>query len=153
MSVDMYAMAEVPTEVASDELNSMRVSKIAAGHSLAACITDDGRLYYWGMSLFLEPEYVNALLHTKVVDVACGDDYWMALGEDGLLYSYGSGKAGVLGTPIPPPTVVMGRELSIPFQAKQRRQNQACLVEALADKRVTQVSAGWKHAAALVVDV
>lgn len=132
--MDMYAMSEVPSEVVSDELASKTVSKIAAGHSLAACITTKGDLYYWGMSLYLEPEYVNALVHTKIVDIACGDNYWMALGDDGLLYSYGSGKTGVLG------------------EAGVRQQNQARLVEALADKKVTSVSAGWKHVAVLVED-
>ena len=132
MAVDMYAMAEVPSEVVSDELNALRVTKIAAGHSVAACITDKGGLYYWGMSLYLEPEYVNALAHTKIVDVACGDNYWVALGEDGLVYSYGSGKTGVLG------------------ELGARQQNQAKLVEALANKKVTRLSAGWKHVAALV---
>ena len=132
MSVDMYAMADVPTELVSDEVNSMRVTKIAAGHSLAACVTKEGRMYHWGMSLYLEPEYVNSLVHTKVVDVACGNDYWMALADDGLLYSYGIGKTGVLG------------------EAGAKRQNQATLVEALADKKVTRVSTGWSHVAVLV---
>lgn len=130
----MYAMSEVPSEVISDELAAKTVTKVAAGHSLAACLTDQGELYYWGMSRYLEPEYVNALVHTKIVDVACGDDYWMALDHEGKLYSYGAGKSGVLGE----------------IGAKQ--QNQAALLEELADKKVVSVSAGWKHVAALVED-
>jgi len=134
MAVDMYAMSEVPSEVVSDELAMKKVVKVAAGHSLAACLTDKGELYYWGMSLYLEPEYVNALVHTQIVDVSCGDDYWMALGVDGRLYSFGSGKTGVLG------------------EEGVKQQNQAALLEALADKKVVSVSAGWKHVAAIVED-
>mmetsp|Transcript_4965 Transcript_4965/g.5760 ORF Transcript_4965/g.5760 Transcript_4965/m.5760 type:complete len:386 (-) Transcript_4965:45-1202(-) len=88
MAVDMYAMSEVPSEIVSDNLNSKTVKKIAAGHSLAACITNQGELYFWGMSLHLEPEYVAALAHAKIVDIAIGDDFWLALDDDGILYTY-----------------------------------------------------------------
>jgi alpha-tubulin suppressor-like RCC1 family protein len=84
------------------------------------------------MSLYLEPEYVGGLVHTKIVDISCGDDYWIALDKDGKLYAYGAGKTGVLG------------------EANVKQLNQPRLIEALADQNVKSVSAGWKHAAAVV---
>ena len=66
------------------------------------------------------------------MDVGCGQDFTLALAEDGKLYSFGTGKTGVLG------------------QASVKELNEAKLVEALADKKVTSISAGWKHAACLV---
>jgi alpha-tubulin suppressor-like RCC1 family protein len=132
LAVDMYAMTSVPEPIEADELVNRRVTKIAAGHSHAACITDNGELFYWGMTLHLEPVRVDALLHTKIVDVVCGQDYTLAVDHDGRMYSFGKGKTGVLG------------------QGSVKRLNQPAVMEALENVEVVQVSAGWKHAAALV---
>lgn len=132
MAVDMYAMESIPAPIESGQLEGLQVTKIAAGHSHAACIVDSGRLFFWGMTLHLEPELVTSLLHTKIVDVACGENYTIALGEDGNLYSMGQGKTGALG------------------QASVKQLNQAQLIESLVDKSVLSMSAGWKHVACLV---
>ncbi|GAX23990.1 hypothetical protein FisN_26Lh055 [Fistulifera solaris] len=140
LAVDMYAMQSVPEPIQADELLGRRVVKMAAGHSHAACVTESGELFYWGMSLYLEPVRMDSLLHTRIVDVACGQDYTLAVDEDGKLYSFGQGqtltsKRGVLGL------------------GSVGRADQAVWVEALDGKKVTQVSAGWSHAACLVEDV
>ena len=62
----MYAMESIPAPIESGQLEGLQVTKIAAGHSHAACIVDSGRLFFWGMTLHLEPELVTSLLHTKV---------------------------------------------------------------------------------------
>ncbi len=139
LAVDMYAMQSVPEPIQADELLGRKVVKMAAGHSHAACITVSGELFYWGMSLYLEPVRMDSLLHTRLVDVACGQDYTLAVGEDGKLYSFGQGqtltsKRGVLGL------------------GSVGRADQAVWVEALDGKKVTQVSAGWSHAACLAED-
>jgi alpha-tubulin suppressor-like RCC1 family protein len=133
MAVDMYAMEQVPSPIDSDELINRTVTKIAAGHSHAACITQGGELFLWGMALHLEPVRVAEVLHTKIVDVACGHDYTMALSEDNHLYLLGKGKTGVLG---------MG--LSV------KKLNQAQMLNSLADEKVVYMTAGWTHAACLV---
>lgn len=51
-----------------------------------------------------------------------------------LYNSWGKGKTGVLG------------------QGSQKQLNQAHLVEALEDHKVTSVSAGWNHVACLAED-
>ena len=135
MAVDMYAMEPVPSPIEADELLGRKVTKVAAGHSHAACITESGELFYWGMSLYLEPVRVNELLHTTVVDVVCGQDYVLCLDKEGKLYSFGAGKHGALG------------------QGSVKHLNQAAVMEALQDKKVTSMSAGWKHAACLAQDV
>jgi alpha-tubulin suppressor-like RCC1 family protein len=132
LAVDMYAMQAIPEPIEADELLGRRVVKVAAGNSHAACITEGGELFFWGMALHLEPVRVNELMHTKVVDVVCGQDYTLALDEKGRLYSFGQGKTGVLG------------------QGSIKTLNQPQVMEVFEDKRVVQVSAGWKHAACLV---
>jgi alpha-tubulin suppressor-like RCC1 family protein len=134
LAVDMYAMQAVPEPIESDELLGRKVVKIAAGSSHAACITESGELFYWGSRLFMEPTRVNELLHSKIVDVSCGQDYTLAIDENGKAYSFGKAKTGVLGL------------------GGVKKSNQATLLEAFGDLRVSSVSAGWTHAAALVED-
>ena len=135
MAVDMYSMEQVPCQMDSDELINRVVTKIAAGHSHAACITSSGELFIWGMSLHLEPVRVAEVLHTKIVDVVCGRDYTMALSDDGHIYIWGFGRTGVLG---------LGKST--------KTANQPQLLRSLADHHVVAMSAGWAHAACLVQD-
>jgi hypothetical protein len=132
MAVDMYSMEQIPTPIDGDELINRFVTKIAAGHSHAACITSTGELFWWGKSLNLEPVRVAEVLHTKIVDVACGQDYTMALSEDHHIYVWGGGKTGVLG--VGPNT---------------KNLNQAQMVKSLTEREVTFIAAGWTHAACM----
>ena len=133
MAVDMYSMEQVPYLLDADELLNRTVTKIAAGHSHAACITDGGELFTWGSSLFLEPVRVPEVLHTKIIDVECGNDYTMALSEDHQIYIWGVGKTGALG-----------------LGPNTKNLNQAQLLHSLTDYHVVSMSAGWSHAACLV---
>lgn len=133
MAVDMYSMEQVPYAMDADELLNRTVTKIAAGTSHAACITTSGELFTWGSSLHLEPVRVNEVLHTKIIDIACGKDYTLALSEDHHIYVWGAGKTGVLGS-----------------GSNTKNLNQAHLLTRLADEHVVSLSAGWDHAACLV---
>lgn len=132
MAVDMYSMEQIPTPIDGDELINRTVTKVAAGHSHAACITTSGELFWWGMALNLEPVRVAEVLHTKIIDVACGQDYTMALSEDNHIYVWGAGKTGVLG--VGPNT---------------KNLNQAQMIKALVEKEIIAMSAGWIHAACM----
>jgi alpha-tubulin suppressor-like RCC1 family protein len=134
MAVDMYSMASVPEPIEEDELVGRKVIKVAAGASHAVCVTEGGEVFQWGMTVFLAPVRVSELLHTKIVDVFCGENYSLALDEHGQLYSWGQGKTGVLG------------------QGGVTKLNQAHLVEALEDKKISKVSAGWQHVACFTED-
>jgi alpha-tubulin suppressor-like RCC1 family protein len=133
MAVDMYSMEQIPTPIDGDELINRTVKKIAAGHSHAACISDSGEMFWWGMSLNLEPVRVAEVLHTKIVDVVCGQDYTMALSEDHHIYIWGAGKTGVLGVGSTTKTL-----------------HQAQMIKSLAEYEIESMSAGWTHAACLV---
>ena len=66
MAVDMYAMANFPTTVESDEFMGRKVVKIAAGDDHSACVTSGGELFVWGMNVKLEPELISSLMNTNV---------------------------------------------------------------------------------------
>ena len=133
MAVDMYSMENVPVPIDSDELINRTVTKIAAGPNHSACVTSSGELFTWGMQLHLEPVRVNEVLHTKIVDVVCGNDYTMALSEDHHIYVWGKGKTGALG-----------------LGSSNKQCNQAQMIKSLVDDNVVKMSAGWAHAACLV---
>lgn len=131
MSVDMYAMEPLPTPIES-LLEGRKVVNMAVGHSHAACVTEEGGLFYWGSGNHHEPCQMVALLHTRIVDVVCGQDYTIALDDNGKMYSWGKGRTGVLG------------------QASVKTLHQPELVEAMSDKKVVSMSAGYSHVACLV---
>lgn len=149
LAVDMYAMQAVPEPIdTSAELSSRKIVHVAAGHSHAACVSETGEVFVWGMSLHLEPVLVDSLLHTRIVDIVCGQDYTLAIDENGHMYSFGISSAGVLG-----------------HGSQIRQLNQAKLIESLQTgeidsggegstqrvrRKVVQASAGWKHAACIL---
>ncbi len=133
LSVEMYAMEPMPVPI-EGMLEGRKVIKVAAGRAHAAALTDKGELFFWGMGQALQPELVTSLGHVKIVDISCGEDYTMILDEEGKVYAFGYGKTGVLGL------------------ASQKKVLEPTLVEGLIGKKVTKISAGWKHVACLVED-
>ena len=85
--------------------------------------------------LLLEPKLETTLLHTRIVDVACGQNYTLALDESGRVYSMGKGsKMGVLGL------------------ASVRASAYPILVEGIPeDEKVVSMSCGWTHVAVSTV--
>jgi len=129
LGADMYAMESLPREIEGN-LQGRNVTRIAAGHSHAAAVTSDGALFTWGMNDTHEPKLQTTLLHTKIVDVACGQNYTLALDEEGRLYSMGKGKTGVLGL------------------ASTKVSNQPILIEGIPEgEKVASMSCGWAHVA------
>lgn len=129
LSADMYAMESLPRHVEGN-LEGRSVTRISAGHAHAAAVTSDGALFTWGMNYTHEPKLETTLLHSNIVDVACGKNYTLALDEEGRLYSMGKGKTGVLGL------------------ASTKVSNQPLLVEGIPDgEKVVSMSCGWAHVA------
>jgi len=129
LAADMYAMESLPRPI-EGLLEGRTVVKIAAGHAHAAAVTNDGALFTWGMNYTHEPKLESSLLHAKIVDVACGKNYTLALDEEGRVYSMGKGKTGVLGL------------------ASTKVSNVPILVEGIpTEERVVSMSCGWDHVA------
>lgn len=154
LAVDMYAMQAVPDSINTKELASRHIVKIATGHSHAACISESGELFEWGMAFHLEPVRVDALMHTKIVDVVCGHDYTLAIDEQGHMYSLGKGKTGVLGQgsvrQLKEPAIMEAFQ-TVDKKGKEDGGSPASSRPTTSSKRkVVQASAGWKHAACLV---
>jgi len=129
LAADMYAMESLPRPIEGN-LEGRNVTRISAGHTHAAAVTSDGALFTWGMNYTHEPKLETSLLHTKIIDVACGKNYTLALDEEGRVYSMGKGKTGVLGL------------------ASTKVSNQPLLVEGIPDgEKVVAMSCGWAHVA------
>lgn len=129
LSADMYAMESLPRPIEGN-LEGRTVTRIAAGHTHAACVTSDGALFTWGMNYTHEPKLETTLLHTKIVDVACGQNYSLALDEEGRVFSMGKGKTGVLGL------------------ASTTSSAYPILVEGIPEEeKVVAMNCGWAHVA------
>jgi alpha-tubulin suppressor-like RCC1 family protein len=129
LAVDMYAMESLPRPIEGN-LEGRHVTRVAAGHTHAAAVTSNGELFTWGMNYVHEPRLETSLLHTKIIDVACGQNYTLALDKQGRVYSMGKGKTGVLGL------------------ASTKRSAYPVLVEGIpAEEKVVTMSAGYAHVA------
>lgn len=122
-------MESLPRSVEGN-LEGRMVTRIAAGHAHAAAVTSEGELFTWGMNDTHEPRLETSLLHARIVDVACGKNYTLALDEGGRIYSMGKGKTGVLGL------------------ASTKVTNVPVLVEGIPEgERVVSMNCGWEHVA------
>lgn len=81
---------------------------ISAGHWHGCLVTNSGELYSWGynkahgvLGVSMLPEVVSVPTHVSVKvnfsSVSCGFNYTIAISHEGILYSWGCGRHGVLG--------------------------------------------------------
>ena len=70
LMVDMYAMESLPVSI-QGQLEGRVVEKISAGYAHAACITDKGELFFWGMGQSLEPTLMTSMLDKQVIQNWC----------------------------------------------------------------------------------
>jgi len=132
-----------------------RVESIAAGDNCtSAAVDEDGRLFTWGRATCyddgtmpsglgyaldsqtepqLTPKWVEALSEDRVIGVALGDGFTLAVTDAGAIFSFGYNKRGALG------------HGSLEAEVLPRR------VEALAQtgRRFVAMAAGSMHALAL----
>ena len=131
----------------------VRVKRLACGNWHSACVTQDGQLYAWGLArqgqlglcpsgpghsvsddhlyYYQNPTLVEFFRHIGVSFVACGSNFTLVIGLTGDLFSFGCGKAGVLGTGTYENTYM-------PMQ-----------IPKLQDKNISRVACGWNHCLAL----
>lgn len=129
LSVDVYAMEPMPQPV-EGLLEGRRVVKVDTGYAHAAAITEHGELFVWGSGRDHQPTLINTV--PNIVDIACGQNYTVALDDQGKLYTFGKGKTGVLGL------------------ASETKLLEPTFVEGLHPHKVASISAGWSHVACLV---
>ncbi|XP_077981565.1 serine/threonine-protein kinase Nek8-like [Glandiceps talaboti] len=96
------------TPVVSEPLARLSIKTVAIGTSHAAVVTDEGECYTFGSNQFGQlghnqngqtrrPGLVNLPDGTRIIDVACGDTFTVAIGADGEVFSCGKSARGRLG--------------------------------------------------------
>eukprot|EP00937_MAST-01D_sp_MAST-1D-sp2_P006793 g6793.t1 len=122
-----------------------RVARVACGRQQTVAVTEAGEVYSWGQghegalghgvkTNESRPRLVEGLKGKRVVDVACGREFTLALTSAGELWSWGGNDYGQLG------------------QGHSVRYQRAPLRVAALQQRVVAVAAGEFHAAALGAD-
>jgi len=84
--LDMNNLESIPTKV---NLSGVQSVSCGSGHSLA--ITEDGKLYGWGMKRKMVPDLVHVDGDVKFVTTACGDKLSVAISDEGEVYTWGKG--------------------------------------------------------------
>jgi RCC1 and BTB domain-containing protein len=125
-----------------DTLKAHQVRQIAACGFHTAALAQNGDVFTWGEGKFgrlghgvernqLTPRLIEDLHGTCVRQVTCGGFHTAAITDTGELYTWGGGEHGQLG------------------HGDKVNKTSPCLVEALRDKLLVQITCGWSHTVAL----
>jgi alpha-tubulin suppressor-like RCC1 family protein len=120
-----------------EALQGKRVVQVSAGCMHSLVLTASGEVYSFGAGYYCRlghgdeenqtlPKLIEALRGKKVVQVSACSSQSLVLTESGEVYSFGHGSYGKLG------------------HGDTEQQSLPKLIEALKDKRVVQVSAGYR---------
>ena len=117
--MDVYSMESLPNEVELPNSKADPVVSVHCGHSHAAAVTASGRLYVWGMKIWLQPQEILALSGSSVASgEGEGEGEGAADGESsgsGPLGGDGSGGDGVQESVVAPAVVVRSAALGMNF--------------------------------------
>ncbi|RLN20903.1 hypothetical protein BBJ28_00011454 [Nothophytophthora sp. Chile5] len=135
----------------TDAALSRMLLDVACGATHVVATSEQGYLLTWGdasegrssheaapTDLLGCPKVVHALLHKRVVQVACGAQHSFALAEGGDVFSWGYGGSGALGHGL--------NALEQAFEAVPSPME----VLALKGRRVVQIACGDQHTAVLL---
>lgn len=97
-----------PPTVVKGPLEGKRLVDVGCGRYFTTVVTEEGELYTWGVGRDFAlghgdkreqrtPKKVEDLSNTKIIKVACGRNFVVALDEKGNLYSWGNNDNGQLG--------------------------------------------------------
>lgn len=126
------------------ELSEKKVTMMASGDWYNLALTSDNRVYAWGKAIWKRaaelknevqqntPEMVS-IDGKKVIKVAAGDNFGLALTDEGELYSFGRNAAGQLGRGSTDGRVSKPRRMTVPFKKIE----------------ITDMAAGQNHGVAL----
>ena len=105
--LDQYSMESAPQRVEFDFETAgaheeiVAVEQCAAGHRHMLARTVSGQVYLFGMRTWIKPVLVRgddgAFSRCRVVDVAAGKHWSVAVDDEGGVWSWGSGSSGCLG--------------------------------------------------------
>ncbi len=132
-------------------LKGKKIIKIAAGSSHSLALTDDGKVYAWGWNSYgqlgnnshadnytpVEVVSSGEMYGKRIIDIAAGDDFSLALASDGSIFAWGNNDHGQLGnnstTNSPVPVKVYSGGV-------------------LKNRKIIAIGAGWDYAFALSCD-
>jgi alpha-tubulin suppressor-like RCC1 family protein len=97
-----------PTQIVTKLFANTTVQQLAAGPTHVVALTTDSRIFSWGAGLAIgdgtgidrtvptETIISGTMSGKKIIAVAAGDSYSIALSSDGLVYAWGKNTQGQL---------------------------------------------------------
>ena len=91
-----------------EKLADKQIVKLVSGSDFNVVIDKDGVMHSWGQNNYGQlgntsqltnpvPKPIKSLASKKITDVTCGDNFCLALTNEGEVYSWGCGSSGQLG--------------------------------------------------------
>lgn len=135
-------------------LEGIKVVELSCGQQHSACVTEDGRIFTWGLNVFgqlglghleeqLEPKHVVLLKEHNMISVACGSEHTIALTDKGKVYTWGSSEYGQQGSSVGNFEDWGSGNRASKTQSQQHASPK--LLDAFDDKIITQIACGYLH--------
>lgn len=97
---------EVPEKI--KEFKNKKITSLSGGNNFCLALDDQGKVYSWGLNNYGQlgegdsyvedrPVKIEALENSKIIKISCGENFAMALNDQGKVFSWGMGNCGQLG--------------------------------------------------------
>ncbi|KAK5578203.1 hypothetical protein RB653_003156 [Dictyostelium firmibasis] len=133
-------------------LIDVKIVSVTCGRQHICAITDQGEVYSWGLGVFgqLGHGNVKSYLHPKkiqyftdsnefIAQVACGSNFTMVRSVGGLLYAFGHGEYGQLGS------TEETQHLDVGGRDNHFKYSMPIVVKSLENKKIKNVACGHLH--------
>ncbi|KAM9982065.1 hypothetical protein ACTFIY_004358 [Dictyostelium cf. discoideum] len=133
-------------------LIDVNIVSVVCGRQHICAITDQGEVYSWGLGVFgqlghgnvksyLHPKKIQQFteLNEKIAQVACGSNFTMVRSVQGLLYAFGHGEYGQLGS------TEETQHLDFGGRDNHFKYSLPIVVKSLETKKIKNVACGHLH--------
>ena len=170
----LHTTANFGRSIVAPIAKDIKFRLVACGHAHILALSERGELWGWGdnsckqlgptsASRVMQPTGLRELVPYKLIDISAGKRHSIALGDNGMAYSWGNNEYGQLGFGGKQPTVQTHEAASSGVDSASHNslgaanETESALNSALkgktlahriaVDEPVVSVAAGWEHSA------
>lgn len=130
-SMDYFAIEPFPRML--EEISDRKAIRVVTSDRQSMILTEDDSIMIWGENVWYSPSDITSLfLGRRIIDIAAGNKFSLALDDQGVVYSWGKGRTNCLG------------------HDDSSNQQSPVRIDALKSMRALKVFAGFDSAGVLV---